>query len=124
VFVAFLDVQPGEGTVNGVAVPVAPADLAALDRRERNYRRVDVTDAAAPRPAAGRIWTYAGSTDARARRERGLAEGNLVVSAEYAALVAESFAALGQDAAARYTASTDDPPCAVADLRRVDVPPA
>src|SRR6185369_15893739 len=43
VAVAFLDLAPGEGAVNGVCLPVEPSVLAALDRRERNYARVEVT---------------------------------------------------------------------------------
>ena len=126
VFVAFLDVQAADDgdAVNGVAVPAYPEELASLDRRERNYTRTDVTDAVEPRPGPGRVWTYAGSAEARGRRDRGLDEGSLVVSAEYAALVAECFTRLGADEAARYRASTDDPPCPLADLRRIDLPPA
>lgn len=122
VFVAFLDVQPADGAdaTNGVAFRVAARDLAALDARERNYHRIEVTGAVEPR-LDGRVWTYAGTADARDRCERGLAGGNLVVSGDYLTLVDAGFAALGEHALARYRASTDDPPCPVMPLRRVDV---
>jgi dephospho-CoA kinase len=125
VYVAFLDVRPSPGdAVNGLVFAVTSSDLAALDARERNYRRIEVTDAIEPRHAPGRIWTYVGAADARARRERGLAGGTLLVSGEYAALVVAGFAAIGPHELARYRASTDDPPCPVANLRRIDLPPA
>src|SRR3954464_4477383 len=42
VFVTFLDIREQPGAhVHGIAFP---ADLVALDARERNYTRVDVTD--------------------------------------------------------------------------------
>ncbi|HEY5197279.1 MAG TPA: gamma-glutamylcyclotransferase family protein, partial [Solirubrobacteraceae bacterium] len=45
VFVAFLTISasPG-GRVNGALIEVSAGDLVELDRRERNYARVDVTD--------------------------------------------------------------------------------
>jgi hypothetical protein len=56
-------------SVNGVCLPVGDAELAALDARERNYERVDVTATVAEAP--GRVWAYAGSTTAaRSRRRR------------------------------------------------------
>ena len=56
VHVAFLDVVPDPGAaVEGRAIEVE--DLAPLDARERNYRRVEV----------GGIWVYVGLEAARAR---------------------------------------------------------
>jgi len=46
VFVAFLDIEPDPtSSVTGVCVPVEDSDLHALDDRERNYDRVDLTTA-------------------------------------------------------------------------------
>ena len=43
--VAYLSITPEPGaSVDGVAFPVSDEKLAALDRRERNYVRHDVTD--------------------------------------------------------------------------------
>jgi hypothetical protein len=47
-------------------VPVDAAALAALDHRERNYERTDVTAAVDGAPD-GPVWTYAGRGDSRAR---------------------------------------------------------
>ena len=61
VCVAFLDLEPAAGeAVNGICLEAPPDRLAALDRRERNYVRVDVTDRLSPRPP-GRTWAYVGA---------------------------------------------------------------
>jgi hypothetical protein len=105
VFVAFLDIHAAESDVeDGMLLAVTAEELAALDQRERNYERVEVTESIDPRPG-GRVWTYVGSEEGRARCERGLARGTLVVSAEYMRLVPQA----------------PDPPCPVMDLRRIDL---
>jgi hypothetical protein len=119
VCVAFLDVhEDGAASVNGVCVPVDADALAALDERERNYRRVAVT--AAVEPAAGPTWTYVGRAESRARYADAAAAGRLVVASEYAAAVEQGFRALGQWA--QFAASTEDHRPPLRDLRRVDLP--
>ncbi|MGI8750316.1 MAG: hypothetical protein ACR2J6_07185 [Thermoleophilaceae bacterium] len=103
VFVAFLDLKSDdEAVVNGLARPVEAGELAALDRRERNYDRVEVTgavrglggrvgaldgEAGAVDGGAGgldgRVWAYMGSAEGRARMRGGLADGTVVVSRDY-----------------------------------------
>lgn len=111
--VAYLDVEPREGSaVNGLALPVDSARLAELDAREINYDRIEVSgafepaDAGAVEPGAA-VYTYRGSAAARQRHRAGVADGNLVVSAEYAGLVRDAFAALGPEALAEYERTTD-----------------
>jgi hypothetical protein len=105
VFVAFVDIRPAESdAANGTLFPVTVEELAALDHRERNYERVEVTESIDPRPD-GRVWTYLGREAGRERCERGLAEGTLVVSSEYMRLVVEP----------------PDPPCPVLELTRIDL---
>ena len=83
VFVAFLDIEPDPSAgVTGVCMPVSARDLEALDRRERNYDRVDVTDAIAPSPDR-RVWAYRGSEEGRARLREGRAAGCAVISRDY-----------------------------------------
>jgi len=111
VFVAFLDVVPALGEhVDGVALP--SAGLEVLDARERNYRRVRVE-----LDGLGPAWVYAGRGEARARYERAAAAGRAVVSRAYLEGVRAGFAARG-------LGFGPEPEVPVADLVRVDVPPA
>ena len=106
VHVAFLDVVPDAGAaVEGRAIEVE--DLARLDARERNYRRVEV----------GGIWVYVGLEAARERYARAAAAGAAVVSRAYLDGVRAGFARLGLG----FDTSPDVP---VMDLTRVDVPAA
>ncbi len=98
VLVAFLDVCPApdaDATVNGLCLPVDDAELAVLDRRERNYERIDVSD----RLGGGRarVWTYAGSAAGRGRFARGRATGSAVIEAGYLRAVQAGFARLGEE---------------------------
>lgn len=120
VCVAFLDLVPADGeAVNGIRLSVTSEGLAALDRRERNYRRVDVTDRLHPRPP-GRTWAYVGRPESRARLRRARARSRAVVSREYREHVLRGFAALGRDALARFWRSTEPDGLPVLDLVRVD----
>ena len=111
VMVAFLDIRRDDGgVVNGAAIPVGADELPGLDRRERNYRRVEVTGALDPPLDGGPVWAYAGRPAARERAERGRRDGRLVVSRGYFERVAEGFAALGErDAFERMTAPPHAP---------------
>jgi hypothetical protein len=95
VFVSFLDVAQGDpsAAVNGLCLPVDDDELGRLDRRERNYARVDVSD----RIDAGgaRVWVYTGTAAARERLRRGRDEGRAVIGKSYLAGVERAFAALG-----------------------------
>lgn len=93
-FVAFLDLRPSAGAAaNGLCLPVEPADLVQLDRRERNYDRVEVTDSV---DAGGaRVWVYLGSAAGRARLRAGRRAGTAVIDANYLRTVEAGFAALG-----------------------------
>lgn len=119
VHVAFLDLTPGDGAVNGVCRPVTAAQLAALDARERNYERVDVT--AQLDGAPGPVWAYIGSAAGRARLAAGRAAGRAVVSRDYLHLVLRGFAQLGVAELARFHACSDLGDLPVRALRRVDL---
>jgi cation transport regulator ChaC len=106
VFVTFLNLVPGEG-VDGFVIPVG--DLAALDARERNYARVDVTpsldmDLGAP------VHAYVGRDEAVARFEAAHRGGKAVVARAYLEAVRASVEDL------------EPPPLPVLDLRRIDLP--
>jgi cation transport regulator ChaC len=132
--VAYLDIEPREGgTVNGLAIPVDAARLAALDAREVNYSRVDVSDAfeAAPNGPPGdpsgasprRVFTYVGTDAARERRRQGAADGDAFVSRDYLADVRRAFERLAPGALAEFDRTTDPLPFPERDLDLVPKPP-
>lgn len=124
VFVAFLDlVEDPSSAVNGVLAPVDADALARLDRRERNYDRVDVT-AAIDNPPDGRVWTYVGSPEGRARLEAGRREERVVIARAYAESIHAAFRNLGEAEYERFLASSDLDGVPLLDLERVDLPPA
>jgi gamma-glutamyl AIG2-like cyclotransferase len=97
VCVAYLDLVavPGDDSpaaVNGVCLPVDDAMLEMLDRRERNYERIDVSDHVA---AGVRVWAYVGSPAGRERFTASRAAGTAVIDAGYVRTVEAGFAALG-----------------------------
>ena len=113
VHVAFLDVAPdGAGAVDGVVFEVP--DLEALDARERNYRRVEVTDSI-DADVGGPVWAYKGLPQSRERYARAAAAGTAVVARAYLEGVRAGFASHGL----AFDTSPDVP---VLDLVRVDVP--
>jgi hypothetical protein len=115
VMVAFLDVAPDPaGEVPGVVFEVSEEELAALDRRERNYARADVETSEGP------ATTFAGRPESRARRDRGMAESRCVVQRAYLEAVRTGFEALEPGGAARFDATTGPLPGPVIDLVRVD----
>ena len=121
VFVAFADlVEAPEAEVNGVCLPADEAALAALDARERNYERVEVTSLLADPP--GRTWTYRGSPAGRERLARGLAAQRVIVVREYVERVQAGFRALGPAEHSAFVASTDLGGVPVVALERVDLP--
>jgi dephospho-CoA kinase len=115
--VTFLNVYAAAGgRVNGVAFPVTAELLDGLDRRERNYDRVDVTERLDV-DLGGTVWTYRGSEAARGRFEA----GDAVVSEDYFERIRGDFASAGGlDAFER---STDPLTVPLRRLKRVDVPP-
>jgi hypothetical protein len=111
VCVAFLDVVADAGAATrGVCVPVAEGELPAIDRRERNYDRVDVTEAVAA--ARGTVWAYVGTPAGRSRLQRARDSGRAVVSRDYLERTRAAFAALGAAALAEFerTAALDGLP--------------
>jgi cation transport regulator ChaC len=111
VCVAFLDVvADASAATRGVCVRVDEEQLPALDRRERNYDRVDVTDVV--RAARGTIWAYIGTSAGRNRLQRARSGGRAVVSRDYLDRTRTAFAALGTAALAEFerTAALDGLP--------------
>jgi cation transport regulator ChaC len=117
--VAYLDIERSDGSgVNGVAIPVEVERLAALDEREINYQRVEVTEAFEG-PASGRIFTYVGLDAARERCRQGTTDGNVFASQDYAAGVRLAFERLGGEALAEFDRTTEPLPFQERDLQVV-----
>jgi hypothetical protein len=123
VYVAFLDiVEDPDVVLNGVLAAIDPSSLADLDRRERNYDRIDVT-AAIDSPPDGRVWAYSGSREGRERLQAGIAAGTAVVQRSYLDHVHSGFRRLGDSEYEHFVATTDLDSLPLADLERVDLPP-
>jgi hypothetical protein len=122
VFVTFLNITDDPGAwVNGVVFGVPAAQLPLLDRRERNYRRREVS-AHVDLELDGPVWAYVGREGARQRYRTGLAAGTAVVSEDYVEKVRGDFAFFGEQMLRdfdRTTAGLEVPALA---LRRVGVP--
>lgn len=122
--VAFLDAVEADAstaTVDAILYPVADAPaLEVLDRRERNYRRVDVRDRVVDPPVGGPLWLYVGLPEGRERAATARVDGSLRVSRRYAQRCAAAFARRGEDVRARYHATTESCAALLADLRRID----
>ncbi|HWF52374.1 MAG TPA: gamma-glutamylcyclotransferase family protein [Solirubrobacteraceae bacterium] len=123
VYVAFLDVRPARGeSVNGVCLPVTADHLAALDDRERNYVRREVTALCEVPADAGRVWTYVGSGAGRRRLTTARAAGRAVVDRAYLEGVVAAFTTLGRDEYERCAPSLDPGDLPVRALDRHDLP--
>lgn len=122
-YVTFLNVVPDPAaSVNGVVFPVSDSLLAELDRRERNYARVEVSAGLSP-VVSGRAWVYTGSEAAVRRFEAGRLAGRAVICRDYYQRVLDDFSGLGAEAEEAFRQLTDPPPCPVVDLRRIDLAP-
>jgi hypothetical protein len=124
VSVCFLDIDAdpsGIGRVNGVCVPVGTEELAALDQRERNYDRIEVSDRFEDLSGA-RIWTYRGSADGRGRFDIAARAGSAVIHAGYLEAVEAGFRRLGQEHWSACAPSLDPGGLPVLELVRRELP--
>jgi hypothetical protein len=123
VYVAFLDLRPAPGqSVNGVCLPVDDDQLAALDQRERNYVRRDLTAFCPPAQEDIRVWAYVGSPAGRRRLTTARAAGRAAIHRTYLEGVREGFKRLGPAEYARCAPSLDPDGLPVVLLRRHDLP--
>jgi len=121
-FVTFLNIYPSDVTsVNGIAFEVPQSALAEFDRRERNYRRIDVSDRIEPR-LEGKVWTYIATDDGLARYKTGEQDGTAVIDDEYATEVERAFRSRGDTFYGQYVQSTDAPGLPRRQLKCIEVP--
>ncbi len=119
--VAFLDIEPCAGsTVNGICVPATAERLDRLDRRERQYVRIDLQQRFPM--LSGPVWVYVGCEPGRVRRREGDRTGTTVVAEDYVAGVERAFDALGARERRAYDISTASAGCPVIALSRRRVP--
>jgi hypothetical protein len=134
--VAYLDVrEAADAVANGLALPADADRLAALDAREVNYARLDVTEAFEPVGAGGReastvakwraagprrVFAFVGTEAARGRCQAGLTAGDTVVSRAYFELVRAAFAGLAPGALEEFDRTTEPLPFRLRDLDVVD----
>lgn len=98
--------------VNGVIGWVEADELAALDRRERHYDRIDVTGATTVRGAgelSGSVAVYLPRQEAVAHYEQARDAGRAAIEQRYWNLVDDAFAQFGAEALARYRTATPAP---------------
>jgi len=124
--VAYLDIYEDAGcAVNGLALPVDRERLEAIDAREVNYERVELTAAFEPDGGRGalpdppRVFAYVGLDAARERCRQGAEDGDAFVSRDYAQGVRHAFAGLAPGALAEFDRTTDPLPFPERDLRVV-----
>lgn len=113
VIVALGVVAAADEAVNGIVARVSDVEIAALDQRERDYDRVDVTaavtvDGSAVEPDA-RIVTYVPRRSAVERYEAARDQGRAGIRSTYWGLVDAAFAVWGTDHLVRYRSSTPPP---------------
>ncbi len=117
--VAYLDIYEQAGSaVNGLALPVDGERLRALDARELNYERVDVTGSFEPE-VDGRVFTYVGLDAACERCRLGVAAGDIFVSRDYVAGVRRAFEQLGPRDLPEFDRTTDPLPFPQRGLRMI-----
>ena len=115
-------VRAGDESVNGVVGWVEDDELALLDRRERHYHRLDVTDHATVRGGGGRsapVAVYFPRRHAVEHYERARDRGTAAIEQRYWDLIDHAFAAFGPEARARYHSTTPEPDVPVMVLVRL-----
>lgn len=121
-----LGVIPSSGeSTNGVIGWVETTELVELDRRERHYDRVDITelvDADAVDRGDERVMTYVPRPVAIEHYERARDRGCAAIEQRYWDLVSAAFSALGTVQHERYLETTPPPDVPVLAMDRVPVP--
>lgn len=127
-FVALGVTAAVDETTNGVVGWVMESEFAELDRREREYDRVDVTHLATLDPAAyefvgdAPIVTYVPRTGPVVAYEEAKVSGTAAITKRYWDLVDGAFADLGADRHQRYHATTPSPDIPIVEMPADQVP--
>lgn len=117
-FVTFLNIRPDKDkTILGILFRVSPSELQQLDRRERNYQRIDVTHQI-DLPITGIVWVYIGLKEAEQRYQQGIKQGNAMISQSYYHGVYNAYLSLGKKALTNYLMTTEKPTVPIVNLER------
>jgi cation transport regulator ChaC len=119
-FITFLNIRPCEGErITGILFQIFDEELRRLDKRERNYRRIDVTNSI-DIPVKGKVWTYIGLDEAEKRYQQGFEQGNAIISQDYYKEIVNAYKELGEEAKSNYDNTTDDPEVPILNLEEID----
>jgi cation transport regulator ChaC len=120
IYIAFLNIQSSPNdSIGGLLFGISLDELRLLDRRERNYRRIEVT-AKVSQSVTGKVWTYIGLPEAKQRFQEGLKNRCVVIPKQYYEMVYNAFYARGEEFAADYIATTNKPDIPLRDLIPVE----
>lgn len=120
-FVTFLNISPYQNkTITGILFRVGDRELNNLDRRERNYQRIDVTNMI-DIPIQGKAWTYIGLEQAKKRYQVGLEQKKAIIAQNYLNSVRDAYLSLGSHAFTNYIATTEQPTIPLLNLERCKV---
>ncbi|MDJ0536965.1 MAG: gamma-glutamylcyclotransferase family protein [Xenococcaceae cyanobacterium MO_207.B15] len=116
-FVTFLNIRPYKTkTITGILFRVSHEELDNLDRRERNYQRIDVTHQINT-PIRGKAWVYQGLDQAEQRYQKGLEQNNAMIAQDYFDSVHNAYFLLGKKAFSHYAETTDKPRVPILNLK-------
>lgn len=119
VYVTFLNIAPKSGvSITGVIFLVTKDELSRLDQRERNYKRIEVSNQVSA-SLTNRTWAYVGLPEAEERFRIGFESGSAVISQGYYDLVYNSFRKLGENEAREYIQTTEIPKIPMLDLIQI-----
>lgn len=120
-YVAFLNIRPHQHhSLTGILFRVSDRELEHLDRRERNYQRINITEQL-DTTALGNAWTYIGLPEAEQRYQTGLTQTKTVIAQHYLDSVHQAYLALGSQKLAHYIATTEQPEIPIVNLERCSV---
>jgi hypothetical protein len=109
--ILYLNIARAEGSscINGIIYVVDGADLAAFDRRENIYDRVDVTaEVTGPEVIGGPVWAYVGKAPF-VMNER-LPVGEAAIRSSYLEIIEKGLSELGPQFRRQYESSSEAPP--------------
>lgn len=116
-FVTFLNIRPTQGkTIIGILFRVSSQELKKLDRRERNYQRIEVTKRIEQR-VGGKVWVYIGLESAEKRYQEGLRQDRGMIAQDYVDSIHNGYRLWGEEIWLNYVETTDKPKVPILKLK-------